>query len=99
MDIDNDSNESNKGWWQADFSQMDVQGTASNNSSNWANPSPLGPEAVLSSSGESFADFTDISKFAISEESENPPIAMETDNSVKPASSSPYEVKMEEDNT
>ena len=35
---------------------MDVQGTAFNDSSKWANSSPLGSETVLFSSGESFAD-------------------------------------------
>lgn len=100
MDVDNDSNDSSSkgGFWQADFSQMDVQSTDSNRSSDWAS-STTSSEAPVSSSAEDFADFTDISKFGISEDNEHSdvPVAMETDGSTKLPTSSPYEVKMEED--
>ncbi|XP_066935183.1 serine/threonine-protein phosphatase 6 regulatory subunit 3-like [Clytia hemisphaerica] len=101
MDIDNDNSNDGKGMWTADFSHMDVQGTDSNGSSNWAAANATStPTSVLSSSGDNFADFTDISNFGISGEGEgegegnDAPVAMETDGTTKP---SIYEVKMDED--
>lgn len=100
MEVDNENR--SKGWWTADFSNIDVLSNSSNDTSNWASSTAVDKDkSLLSSSGEAFADFTDIAKFSISNEAENAnlPIDMETEGSAKHSDSSVYEVRMDEDHT
>lgn len=80
--------------WTANF---DIIGMEVQEDPNWPTKDVITPKdnTTLPSTLENFADFTNISKFEISSNANNPPVAMETEGTKSIGAATAYEVTMD----